>query len=59
MLPLTAEMEPNTSFNNAWRGTIRYLNTILLLKNFSRLSYLGRFFISVNHLTAFSQDLSC
>uniref|UniRef100_A0A8C9WYR3 NIM1 serine/threonine protein kinase n=1 Tax=Sander lucioperca TaxID=283035 RepID=A0A8C9WYR3_SANLU len=35
-----AEREPNTSLNNAYGCTIRYLNTILPLKNFSVFSYL-------------------
>lgn len=35
-----AETEPNTSLNNAYSSTIRYLNTILLLKDFSVFGHL-------------------
>lgn len=38
---VTAESEPNASVNNAYWCTIRYLHTILPLKNFSVFSYTG------------------
>lgn len=56
---VTAERESNASLNNAYCRTIRYLNTILPLKNFSVFSYLrSTLCISMNHLTEHSQDIS-
>uniref|UniRef100_A0A3Q0QZ02 non-specific serine/threonine protein kinase n=1 Tax=Amphilophus citrinellus TaxID=61819 RepID=A0A3Q0QZ02_AMPCI len=56
---VTAEREPNTSLNNAYCSTIRYLNTILPFKNFSVFSYLrSALCISMNHLKEYRQDIS-
>lgn len=56
---VAAERESYASLNNAYCSTIRYLNTILPLKNFSVFSYLrSTLCISMNHLTEHSQDIS-
>lgn len=57
---VTADGEPNARLNNAYWCTIRYLNTILPLKNFSVFSYLRSILIlCMNHLNEYSQDISC
>ncbi len=48
---VTDEREPNAGLNNAYWRTIRYLNTILPLKNFSVFSYLSSVLLHfMNHL---------